>query len=195
MRLIPYRHVGRVLALAGTLLFVLADSSQARAQSIPDRGKAPSSVRWHRDRADPRWVHGMVEVKMAPPTVWKRIQNLRDWPTMFSDIRGMKNLKKVGHVWTMELESEIFGHGFHDYVLKFKTPLRAELTVDSGGIYALARMQIAKAPQPSTTIIRYSVLVETTGFIGWFISDNDLRQKQEKLVLRYLHDFQRAFSP
>lgn len=148
---------------------------------------------WKRDDADPRWVQGQVLAQAAPDAVFARLRRVPEWPRMFTDIKSMKIVERGTDHWRVELETQTFDCGAHEYHVRFESPRTAKLWISAPGVTALAYMRVLDGATKETSRIVYSLFIDARGVAGWFISKDDLRRKQERMVVRYLADLERAF--
>lgn len=167
----------------GSLAFLVG----RRATAIP---AAPT---WKRDEKDPRWVQGQVLADAKPDAVFARLRNVPEWPRMFTDIKSMRVLERGGDRWRVRLETWTFDCGAHDYHVAFENARTARLWINAPGIDAIAYMRVLDGATPETSRVVYSLYVDARGVMGWFISTDQLRKKQEQMVVRYLADLERAF--
>lgn len=79
MRSPTTRTIVITLAASGVLFAASFPELTARAET----GSAErASLSWERDKKDPHWVHGRVDVATAPDPVWDRVQNVEQWPQL-----------------------------------------------------------------------------------------------------------------
>ena len=175
------------LLIAGALVL-------AGAPALAD---APAStVSWHRDKKDPRWVQGTVTVDSPPDIVWTRIQRVDAWPSMLSDVNRMRVLEHKDTRWKIELETKTIPYGMLGYDVDTSGPGRTgKLYTDRLGVKVVAQTDVLPGPSPSQSLIVYSFFIEVSGLPKMLISDEELHKKQEHMVAVTLEDFERTFKP
>ncbi len=180
-------------ALVTTLALGTAFPRTVEAARAEDRSLAAGS--WERDKKDPRWVHGRVDVATAPSAVWDRARDVPSWPKLFSDIRWLTVKAHDGSRWRVRLETRSMNCGSHEYdVVLEPAQRRVRLDIDAPGIDSRAWLIVRDGAPPAKADIRYSLYVRATGVMGWFISEKTLRAKQEQMVQRNLDDLRKAFG-
>jgi hypothetical protein len=165
--------------------------SDARVATASD----PPPVSWYRDTTDPHWVVGYAIVETPPDAVWSALQQVPRWPSMFTDIQTMRVKRHDGSTWKLEMSTQTFNCGTHDYDVTFAADRTATVRINAPGVDAVARVTVRPGPTATESIVGYSLYADTHGVVGWLISDRALREKQEAMVQRYLGDFERVFSP
>ncbi len=165
------------------------------AATLVLRGAAaePAPPTWRRDDKDPRWVQGQVAALATPDAVFARLRQVPEWPRMFTDIKTMKIVERGTDHWRVKLETQTFDCGTHEYHVRFESPRTVRLWIDAPGVTALAYMRVLEGETKVVSRVVYSLFIDAHGIAGWFISKDDLRRKQEQMVVRYLADLERAF--
>lgn len=148
---------------------------------------------WKRDEKDPRWVQGQVTAAATPDAVFARLQRVPEWPRIFTDIKSMKVIERGTDHWRVKLETWTFDCGAHEYHVRFDASRTARLWIDAPGVTAVAYMRVLPNATTDTSRVVYSLFVDARGVMGWFISNEELRRKQEQMVARYLADLERTF--
>lgn len=176
-----------------TFLAVLASSVASTLRSASAR--AQSSPTWTRDAKDPRWVQGQVSAAATPDGVWNRLRRVPEWPRMFTDIKTLRITERVDDAhWRLKLETRTFDCGVHEYHVVFDGPTKTgPLWIDAPGVTAVAYMRVLDGATAESARVVYSLFVDARGFAGWFITRDELRRKQEAMVVRYLADLAHAF--
>ena len=149
---------------------------------------------WSRDTKDPRWVQGQVIATATADAIWAKLQRVPDWPRMFTDIKTMKIVERGTDHWRVKLETRTFDCGAHEYHVRFESPRTARLWIDAPGVTALAYMRVFEGATTDASRVVYSLFLEARGIAAWFHSKEDLRGKQEHMVVQYLADLERAFG-
>ena len=99
-----------------------------------------------------------------------------------------------GTHWVVRFESRTFGHGRYDYFLALNPNSHsASMVLDAIGVRGTAYASVV-ATGDGRSRATYSLLVESHGIAGWFVSDSALRVRQESLVRRTLGDLETAFG-
>jgi hypothetical protein len=140
-------------------------------------------------------VQGRVVVPTASDPIWVRLQQVDRWKDMFSDIKTLKVLEHDGSHWRINLRTTAFDCGAHDYDVRFDDARTAHLRIEAPGADAHALISVKPGSHPSESVVTYSLYVQATGIMSWFVSEATLRKKQEYMVTKYLTDLQRAFTP
>lgn len=138
-------------------------------------------------------MQGQVFAAAVPDSIFTRLQRVSEWPRLFTDIKSMKVIERSTDHWRVRLETKTFDCGAHDYHVRFESPRTARLWIDAPGVTALAYMRVLEGTTANTSRVVYSLFVDARGVVGWFISTEDLRRKQEQMVVRYLADLERTF--
>jgi hypothetical protein len=186
----------RLARVAAVVLFGVASCIAADTAALADGVTAPATtVSWHRDKKDPRWVQGTVIVDSAPDVVWARIQKVDAWPSMLSDVNRMRVLEHKDTHWKIELETKTIPYGMLGYDVDTSGPGKTgKLYTDRLGVRVVAQTDIMPGPTPSQSFIVYSFFIETSGIPHMLMSDEDLHKKQEHMVAVTLDDFERTFK-
>jgi hypothetical protein len=189
------RPVRRALAI----VVGVAALSAADGFALADGTTAPATtVAWHRDKKDPRWVQGTVTVDSPPDVVWARIQRVDAWPSLLSDVNRMRvteHKDKDSH-WKIELETKTLPYGMLGYDVDTSGPGRTgKLYTDRLGVKVVAQTDILPGPTPSQSVIVYSFFIEVSGIPKMLISEQELHKKQEHMVAVTLDDFEKNFKP
>jgi hypothetical protein len=185
-----FRRIVQILGMLSAIALVLLCSAPASSAEPP-----PGAVTWSRNKSDPRWVQGQATVVASSGAVWERLQYVDKWPAVFSDIKTMKVLRHEGPKWRIELETQAFDCGTHEYDVSFDTTARtAKLVIDAPGTTAVAYLTVKDGASTGQVLVTYSLYVEARGVVGWFVSEKALQSKQEQMVQRYLLDIYRAFD-
>ncbi len=111
---------------------------------------------------------------------------------MFSDIKTLKVLEHDGNHWRINLRTTAFDCGAHDYDVRFDDAQTAHLRIDAPGADAHALIAVKPGSRAGESIVTYSLYVQATGIVSWFVSEGTLRKKQEYMVTKYLTDLQRV---
>ena len=180
-----------LFCLFSAMLLALEPSNVVGQPAGADAGAV---IPWLRDRTDPRWAYGMVIVRTDASHVRERLRNVYAWPQLFSDIRSLRVVRRVGDAWTVRLQTATFDCGPHDYRVQFLPDGNVHLQIDAPGIDAVARMEVRDAQTPGRAVVTYRLFVDTHGVVGWIVSEAALRRRQEAMVTRYLSDLRRAFG-
>lgn len=178
-----------VLFLSTIVLLASFLSGPAQAQ-----GATPPGITWAHDRTDPHWVQGQVNVNASPDAVWARVADVPNWPKLLTDIKWLKVLDKGKDRWRVKLETRTFECGAHEYKVMLLGGRALTFEIDAPGIDSKARVVVRPGASPSQANIVYSLYVRATGIMGWFISEKQLRGRQEAMVIRALTDIQRTFG-
>lgn len=182
------RHLLAVVVVA----LSVAGPSAASAMADP---APPPTIHWSRDKKEPRWVDGYTVVDTPPEAVWTALQRVPSWPTMFSDIKTMKVKRQEGSAWRLEMSTQTFDCGSHDYDALFQGERSVSIRINAPGVDAVAYVRVRPGPKPEQSVIHYDLYVDATGVVGWFVSEKALRLKQEGMAVRYLNDLHRVFTP
>jgi hypothetical protein len=182
--MVPRRVVLAVLAVLAIASMPLSTAAQPEQLSPPT---------WKRDERDPRWVQGEVAATASADTVFARLQRVPEWPRMFTDIKSMRIVERGTDHWRVKLETRTFDCGAHEYHVRFEAPRTVRLWIDAPGVSAVAYMRVLDGAAPDTARVISSLFIDARGIAGWFVSKEDLRSKQEQMVVRYLADLERAF--
>lgn len=149
---------------------------------------------WSRDAKDPGWVQGQVTANASPDAVWTKLQRVPEWPQMFTDIKSMTIVERGTDHWRVKLETRSFDCGAHEYHVRFDAPCTARLWIDAPGVTAIAYMRVLEGAVPDAARVVYSLFLEAHGVAAWFHTKDDLRRKQEQMVVQYLADLERLFA-
>ena len=153
---------------------------------------APS---WSRDAKDPRWVQGQVVATSGADDVWSKLRNVSEWPHMFTDIKTMKILERSPDHWRLEMQTRTFDCGPHQYHVRFDEGRSGRMWIDAPGVSAIAYVRILPVvDRPEISRAVYSLFIDVRAPASWFISEADVRKKQEQMVTRYLADLERLFA-
>jgi hypothetical protein len=173
------------LAVASVVVLMLA-AAQARA----DKG-----VSLRRDSGDAKTVIGRVELAAAPAAVWERFRQVDRWRELFTDVKKLEVRKHEEDYWRVRLDSAIFTCGPHDYELRFAgTKRAATLKILAPGADSEGQISAAPGSAPGSTVFEYRLRVQVSRVAGWFVSEKDIRDKQDRIVRQYLVDLARAFG-
>lgn len=153
----------------------------------------PTAPIWSRDEKDPRWVQGQAEAAASADAVFTRLRRVPEWPRLFTDIKSLRVIEGAADRWRVKLETKTFDCGAHEYDVLFDATRTGRLWIDAPGITALAYMRVYEGATKDSSRIVYSLFVDARGVAGWFVSKEELRRKQEQMVVRYLTDLERAF--
>lgn len=178
-----------MLVLIALVLLTSFAIRPAQAQVAP-----PPGVTWARDRSDPHWVQGQVNVSALPEAVWARVADVPNWPKLLTDIKWLKVLDKGKDRWRVKLETRTFECGAHEYTVTVLGGRALAFEIDAPGIDSKARVLVRPGASAAQANVVYSLYVRATGIVGWFISEKELRKKQEAMLVRALTDIQRAFG-
>ncbi len=183
------RRIVFQIALAGAFIAAggtFADSSQA--------GGSLGRAQILRDAKDPRWINGTISVSARPDQIKARIARLAEWPKFLSDIKSLKVIEHSGKRWHTKIETRTMDCGAHDYYIDVAADGSVTLVIDATGINANGRISAKPSAREGQSVARFSLFVETSGVIGWFIPESTLRARQERMVRRDLEDIAKAFA-
>jgi Polyketide cyclase / dehydrase and lipid transport len=164
--------------------------------SVPWAVDARGGPRWQRDRRDPRWVQGQVDLAASPDVVWQRVADVRAWPSLFSDIESLsvESMSSDRTRWVVRFQSKTLGHGPQYYFVSLDPEKRAgRMVIHAPAVRAAAFASIAPLGDVRSRAT-YAAFAERHGLFGWFLSEQDLRVRQERLMERTLDDLQSAFG-
>jgi hypothetical protein len=159
-------------------------------------GAALTDRPWQRSPYDPRWIQGQIDVATPAPAVWHSVASVRGWPSIFSDIESfsVKSESSDGAHWVIRFESRMVGHGRFDYFVTLDTAKTSvRIVVDAPGVRAAAFASVAPIDDRHARVT-YAVFVDRHGVLGLFLSESDLRERQERLLELNLVDLGRAFG-
>ena len=174
--------------LAGLPLVLLVVRRNARGET------KTSVITSGRDAKDARWFGGEARVTTAPSSIWVRLQEVEKWPSIFSDILKADVKKKDGQTWKVEIKSKTFDCGEHTWEVRALSNRTMEMSIGAPGIKARGVAMSKDGKAPADAIVSYWLFVEVTGPVGWFVSEADLRSKQERHVISNLKDMVRVFG-
>jgi len=160
--------------------------------TVGRRGRA--ALKYGRDPKDARWYGGEAAVSTNPNSVWIRLQDVDKWPQIFSDIKSLKVKKHKGDEWTVEIESRTMTCGSHDWIVRFLPNRTIEMAIGAPGIKARGVTMVKEGKSLTNSVVTYWLFIEVTGVVGWFVSEKDLRQKQEKIAQANLRDLEKVFG-
>lgn len=179
-----------LLVVSALVLLVVFVPKPVQAQAA-----APPGITWSRDKSDPHWVQGQVNVNASLDAVWNRVSDVPNWPKLLTDIKWLKVLDKGKDHWRIKLETRSFECGAHEYHVALHGGNLLTFEIDAPGIDSKARVLVRSGASPEQSNVVYSLYVRATGIVGWFVSEKELRRRQEAMVVRALTDLQRAFGP
>lgn len=177
------------IAVAGAFIVAgatFADSSRA--------GASPGRAQITRDAKDPRWIHGTISVSAPADQIKARVARVAEWPKLLSDIKSLKVIEHSGKRWHVKIETRTMDCGAHDYYIDVAADGNVTLVIDATGINANGRIAAKPSEHEGQSVARFSLFVETSGVIGWFIPESTLRARQERMVRRDLEDIAKAFA-
>ena len=183
--------ISRRAVLSSTLLAAVWLGFASIRTAAADTRTAAKVVR---DSKDPRWIHGTVVVTAPADKVMARVARVDQWTKVFSDIKSLKVVKREGDHWHLRLETRTMDCGAHDYYVTVNGTRSVKLVIDAPGINANGLITAKAADQKQVSIASFSLFVETTGVIGWFIPEKVLRARQETMVRRDLEDLAASFA-
>lgn len=154
---------------------------------------ASSPVTWTRDASNPTRVSGRVELEAATDAVWTRMRDVESWPRLFSDIRALKVKSHEGNRWVLRLDTVAMDCGPHDYIVQVHENRTISIDIDAPGLGANAVLGV-RAGVGDGSVGTYEITVRIARILSWFVSEKELRTKQERMLLSYLEDFARAFG-
>ena len=158
-------------------------------------GATPPRITWARDRNDPHWVQGQVNVGATPGAVWTRVADVPNWPKLLNDVKWVQVLERSKNWLRVKLETRTFDCGAHEYTVTLHDGQRLlTFEIDAPGIDSRARVLVRPGASAAQANVVYSLYVRATGIMGWFISEKELRKRQETMMLRALTDIQRTFG-
>ena len=173
-------------ATAVTLALVLTGNSEASEPS----GRAKVI----RDSKDPRWLHGAVTISAPADRVLDRLARVNEWNKVLTDIKHLDVIKRDGEKWLVRIETRTMDCGAHDYHVTADSNRGVKLVIDAPGINANGFITAKASKREGESSARFSLFVETSGVIGWFIPEKTLWAKQEQMVRRDLEDLARSFA-
>jgi hypothetical protein len=151
---------------------------------------------WQRNPRDPRWVHGQIDLATPAAELWRRFADVRGWPSIFSDVGSfsVKSESNDSSHWVVRFESKIVGHGAFDYVVTLDaTKQSGRVVVVASGVRGAVYATVAPIADRGTRVT-YTTFAETYGVLGWLVSEQSLRARQERLVEQNLTDLGKAFG-
>lgn len=191
----PILRARQLSVIAATFAVVLVTVAGVASTDTDPRRAPPSGITWARDAKDSHWVQGQVDVASAPDAVWTRVSDVPNWPKLLSDVKWLKVLEKGKDRWRIKLETRSFECGAHEYDVALRGGNLLTFEIDAPGIDSKARVLVRPGASAGQANIVYSLYVRATGIVGWFVSEKELRRRQEAMVIRALTDLQRAFGP
>lgn len=175
----------RAFIVAGPIVLLVL-RRPARAQT--------SLATWGRDKKDVRWFGGEARVATNPNSVVARLQDIDKWPQVFSEVKWIKVKKRAPNYAKAELEIRTFDCGSHDWEITFLANRTIEMNIGAPGIKARAVTMVKDGKTPTEAVVTYCLFVDVSGVVGWFVSEKDLRAKQEKLATNILKDLEKTFG-
>lgn len=183
------RGIAAMILYAGAAVALgLAFTTATNAAEPPNRAKIA------RDAKDPRWLHGTITIAAPANQVFDRLARVNEWNQVFSDIKRLKVIKHDGEHWLVELETRTMDCGAHDYHLYVQANRRVKLVFDAPGVNAHGFIEAKQGEREGESSARFTLFVEATGVIGWFIPESTLRARQESMVRHDLGDLARSFA-
>jgi carbon monoxide dehydrogenase subunit G len=166
------------------------------AAMVPSTAFAQTSPRWWRDTTDPRWVHGDVTVAAPSDAVWRRLRRVTEWPRTFTDIKSLRVLESGQDEWLLKITSRTFDYGAYEYRAQFTDATRsARGSFGGAGATAVCTMRVAEGGEPQTSRVWCSLFIDARGVAAWVLGQEEIRRRQEHMVVQYLQDFEHAFAP
>lgn len=157
-------------------------------------GRPARAATWGRDKNDARWFGGEARVATNPNSVFARLQDIDKWPLVFSEVKWIK-VKKRKPNWTKaELEIRTFDCGSHDWEISFAPNRTVEMDIGAPGIKARGVTMVKNGKTLTEAVVTYWLFVDVSGPVGWFVSEKELRTKQEKLAINILKDLEKTFG-
>lgn len=103
-------------------------------------------------------------------------------------------LKKAGNTTKIELELRTFDSGSHEWEVRALSNRTVEMSIGAPGIKARGVATVKDGATPLDALVSYWLFVDVSGIVGWFVSEKDLRAKQERLIDRNLRDLEKVFG-
>jgi hypothetical protein len=175
------RFTRRALIVAGPVVLLVL-RRRARAAT------------WGRDKKDVRWFGGEARVATNPNSVFQRLSEVDKWPQMLGEVKWVKIKKRQPNWVKAELELRTFDCGSHDWEVSFTGNRTIDMNIGAPGIKARGVTMVKDGKTPAEAIVTYWLFVDVTGFVGWFVSEKDLRAKQERLAINILKDLEKTFG-
>jgi carbon monoxide dehydrogenase subunit G len=162
---------------------------------VPTMAFAQTAPRWWRDTADPRWVQGDVTVAAPSDVVWRRLRRVTEWPRTFTDIKSLRVLESGRDDWLLKITSRTFDYGEYEYRAQFTDSTRsARGSFGGAGATAVCTMRVVEGSEPRTSRVWCSLFIDARGVAAWILGQDEIRRRQEHMVVQYLRDFERAFA-
>jgi hypothetical protein len=156
---------------------------------------AQTAPKWVRDEKDPRWVHGEIVVPSTADAVWARLGRVAEWPRVFTDIKSLRIVERIDETWHLKIESRTFDYGPNEYHVRLDPFERtARGWFRGAGVSAVCLMRIFEGTVPSTSRVVCSLFIDVRGIAALVLGRDELRRRQEHMVVQYLADFERAFG-
>lgn len=173
---------------------VFGSASIAAANAMLLRAAwADTPPRWTRDEKDPRWVHGEVVAPSSPEVTWRHLARVPEWPRLFTDIKSLRVVEHAGDAWKLKVASRTFDYGAYDYEARIDPATRtAKGWLGTAGVSAICTMRVLDGSAPSTSRVSCSLFIDARGVAAWAIGKDELRRRQEHMVVQYLADLQRG---
>jgi uncharacterized membrane protein len=173
---------------------ILAMVSATVAAMVPSTAFA-QTTRWWRDETDPRWVHGDVTVAAPSDAVWRRLRRVTEWPRTFTDVKSLRVLESGQDDWLLKVTSRTFDYGAYEYRAHFTDSTRsARGSFGGAGVSAVCTMRVAEGTEPQTSRVWCSLFIDARGVAAWVLGQDEIRRRQEHMVVQYLTDFEHAFA-
>jgi hypothetical protein len=196
MVLVPRLLVRLALVpLKSALIFAVVLAGTATGANGWTAAAMPES-HWQRDSRDPRWVHGQIDLATPAAELWRHLADVRGWPAIFSDVGSfsVKSESDDGSRWVVRFESKIVRHGAFDYLVTLdpgKQSVRVVLV--ASGVRGVVYATVAPIADRGARVT-YTTFAERHGVLGWFVSEQGLRARQDRLVEQNLADLGKAFG-
>jgi hypothetical protein len=187
----PIRFVRVPELLAAAVAVFLLGASPAVMPTAPSRG-----VTWERSTSNPRWVIGRVNVGTSPNRVRERLEEVADWPLLFTDLAAVNVLKHDGPYWRVSTVSSTLDCGEFEAYIDFGRANEITMAMGIPDVDANWRLTVLPGTHEGMSVLTLGVyLSPSTDEPGWYGTAADLQRKQEKLTERYLKDLEQVLNP
>jgi hypothetical protein len=177
-------------------LAVLVSIPFFSAGSAGPAPKPEARAAWARSVSDPRWVIGQVTVGSSPTRVLDVLNEVDDWPTIFTDLTSLNVLKHDGSYWHISATSRILDCGEFEAHVVFVRSDQVTIALDVPDVQGNWQLTIRRGPQEGMSDLTVGLfLVPEKDEEGWYGTSDDLRRRQERLMERYLTDLEDALNP
>ena len=97
-------------------------------------------------------MQGQVVANATADAVWAKLQEVPDWPRMFTDIKTMTIVERGTAHYCIKLETRTFDCGPHEYHGRFGSPRTARHRMRT----PMNRAPTAQGVRPTRAILRYA---------------------------------------